>query len=190
MKKTKFDIRSKFTKKVISDSLLKALSHKQLKEITVSEICGDAEINRGTFYNHFFDIYDVYEYIEETFYDEVVAKFENIQFYSLDRPFYKEILLLITANENFTKLIISNIGGSTLLKKIVGYIRGSYIAEFSKQFPSLNAEKLETLFIYLTNGSIGIIVEWLNGGTKTSVDAIAEQINQLNTVTIKGFLKI
>ena len=188
MKQNKEDVRSRYTKRVICDALLKSLCCRPLKEITVSEICVEAQINRGTFYNHFYDIYDVYEYIESAFYDEILAKFDDIQFYSLDDSFYKEILLFISDNKNFSRLIVSNPSESSLLKKIVGYIKKRYISDFTKRFPALKAEKLELLFVYLTNGSIGIIVEWLIGNKPVSMDVVAEQINNINTTVINSLL--
>ena len=35
------------------------LKQKSFTKITVTEVCKNAEINRGTFYLHYYDIYDV-----------------------------------------------------------------------------------------------------------------------------------
>jgi len=76
MKSTKNDVRSRFTQTTIKKSLLKLLSDTPLKNITVSELCKEAGITRGTFYNHFYDVYDIYESIENEFFETVAAKLE------------------------------------------------------------------------------------------------------------------
>lgn len=41
------------------DTFLELLNQKSFTKITVTEICKNAEINRGTFYLHYYDIHDV-----------------------------------------------------------------------------------------------------------------------------------
>lgn len=43
----------------IKDTFLELLKQKSFTKITVTEICKNAEINRGTFYLHYYDIHDV-----------------------------------------------------------------------------------------------------------------------------------
>ena len=57
----KTDRRVKYTKQAIRDSFLKLLSEKPIEKISVTEICREAEINRGTFYSHYTNPYDLSE---------------------------------------------------------------------------------------------------------------------------------
>ena len=58
-KTKKEDRRVKYTKQVIKDSFLKLLEKNSFPKITVTELCRLAEINRGTFYLHYYDMEDV-----------------------------------------------------------------------------------------------------------------------------------
>ena len=58
-KERKEDRRTKYTRQVIKDTFLKLLEKKAYPKITVTEICKLAEINRGTFYLHYYDMDDV-----------------------------------------------------------------------------------------------------------------------------------
>ena len=58
-KEKKLDRRTKYTKNIIKESLLKMVKKKPFEKITVTEICKMCEINRGTFYIHYCDLYDV-----------------------------------------------------------------------------------------------------------------------------------
>ena len=67
----KLDRRTAYTRMVIKESLYKLLEKKHLSEITVKELCAQADINRTTFYRNYMDIYDLYDNNEFTSQDEV-----------------------------------------------------------------------------------------------------------------------
>ena len=50
---------------VIRESLFTLLRERPLKAITVKGLCELADINRGTFYSHYADLYDLVEQLEE-----------------------------------------------------------------------------------------------------------------------------
>ncbi len=59
MKNTKDDRRVKYTKMVLKESFIKLLEKKDISQITIKEICEDADINRATFYAHYNDQFDL-----------------------------------------------------------------------------------------------------------------------------------
>ena len=70
----KTDARVRYTCKVIQDAFLDVLKEKPISRITVKEVCDKAEINRGTFYKHYQDCYDLLDKIEE----EGLREFEKM----------------------------------------------------------------------------------------------------------------
>lgn len=52
------------SKRLLKEALLRLLTRKQLDQITVSELCGEASINRATFYRHYGTPRDVLKDIE------------------------------------------------------------------------------------------------------------------------------
>ena len=95
MKVKKTDQRSRYTQFTIRKSLLHLLTKKTLKEISVSELCKTAQITRGTFYNHFYDVFDVYDSIEQEFIDQLKTRVESTDVTHLDNKFIFEIIQLI-----------------------------------------------------------------------------------------------
>ena len=61
MTEIKTDLRTIRTRKAIVDSFIELLENKDFTSITISEITTAAMINRGTFYRHFLDKYDLLE---------------------------------------------------------------------------------------------------------------------------------
>lgn len=188
MKARKDDHRSRYTQMVVKDALLKLLAEKQPNKITVSELCRSAGINRGTFYSHFYDVFDAYECIENDFFAEVGAKLENIKSDDIDRPFFREIMLLIYKHSDLVRLIISEKASSDILKRIIGFVRAKFIAEWSESFKGHTVVFLNRVFTYITNGSIGMISDWITDGMREPLDDVSEAIAELNDLIINEYL--
>ena len=60
----KEDRRVRRTKKLLTQALTELLQKKQINEITVKELTDLADMNRGTFYLYYKDIFDMLEKIE------------------------------------------------------------------------------------------------------------------------------
>lgn len=76
LKKT--DRRTKYTKQVIKDSLLEVLKKKPYSKITVTEICQIADINRGTFYLHYYDLDDVVDEMLREMLDDTTQVLDHV----------------------------------------------------------------------------------------------------------------
>ena len=69
----KSDQRTRLTKMLIRKAFTELLREKPVQNITVKELCQTAGINRGTFYSHYTDIYDLLQQIE----DEITEEFQK-----------------------------------------------------------------------------------------------------------------
>lgn len=74
----KTDLRIVKTKKRIKQVFLELIEKKELKKITVTEIARTAEINKGTFYLHYKDIYELYA---EVLMEEINNCVDNISYF-------------------------------------------------------------------------------------------------------------
>lgn len=61
----KEDRRVRYTKQAIRDGFLRLLAEKPIEKISVTEICREADINRGTFYAHYSDPYELKHSLED-----------------------------------------------------------------------------------------------------------------------------
>ena len=64
MAENKTDRRVRRTKRLLLESLTSLMKEKPIKDISVKELTDLADINRGTFYLHYRDIYDMLEQLE------------------------------------------------------------------------------------------------------------------------------
>ena len=70
----KNDQRTRLTKMLIRKAFTSLLSQKPIQSISIKELCAQAGINRGTFYAHYLDIYDLLEQMEQ----EMMADFQEV----------------------------------------------------------------------------------------------------------------
>lgn len=98
----KTDLRVIKTKKRIKEVFLELSAKKEIKKITVTEIAKTAEINKGTFYLHYKDIYELYA---EVMKDKVYATAETFGYYQefFDAPDQFVIHFFEFADDHFLR---------------------------------------------------------------------------------------
>ena len=74
----KEDLRVIKTKKNIKTEMMELLQKKPVEKITVTELASNAFINKGTFYHHYSDIYDLYH---ELVYDFIENSIGSLDYY-------------------------------------------------------------------------------------------------------------
>ena len=84
----------------ILESVLNFLNEKELRKITVAEICRNVGINRSTFYEHFLDVYDVLEKTEQD-YEVCMVEIIRSKLRISRKQMFIEILQFIKENRNF-----------------------------------------------------------------------------------------
>ena len=105
----KTDRRVRKTKAQLLQSLMTLMQEKDIKDISVKELSDLADINRGTFYLHYRDVYDMLSQVEDTIFQE----FNEI----LDKNFApdSEAALYSVLEDIFTYLDANRLIGRTLL---------------------------------------------------------------------------
>lgn len=186
MKAAKNDNRSRFTRMVIKQSLLKLMEQKPLNKITVAEVCEGAEVHRGTFYNHFYDVYDVYEDIKTDLLNEIEQKMNQFKVGDLDKQFFKEIMMMIYRNRDICRLLIDPLNNPNFLLEIIAAIRERFLKAWTEAFRELSPKTLEYLFDFNINGSIAMISRWLSGDMEESLDDVAELVGETNRVMVEA----
>lgn len=57
------------TKQLLCESFISLLKQKPIDKISVTELCQAANVNRGSFYAHYADVYDLLGQIESIVYE-------------------------------------------------------------------------------------------------------------------------
>ncbi|PQD95988.1 TetR/AcrR family transcriptional regulator [Pradoshia eiseniae] len=159
------------TKKLIQQSFIKILEKKPFESITIGEITKTAKINRGTFYLHFEDKYDLLEQMEQQLISDLGAHLDKLQSsYSPHHTFEKQ-------QEQLASTLFSFIGMHSPILKIFlsDHGRAGFHIRFRDAFSEkvrVNLEKiegfgdklnvpLEYFLSFITSAFLGLIEQWV-----------------------------
>lgn len=170
------------TKALLIRSLSALMKQKNIKDITVKELCEYADINRGTFYLHYKDIYDMLDSIEQELSEkflQIFQKYNSETNEDFPYPLFLEIFKLVDDNAELFRVLIGPNGDISFIMKIFKlYNIHCLQSEFNKLSPqfSINQVYYSNFILY---GCVGLIEQWLSRDTKESPEKMAELITKL-----------
>ena len=173
----KEDRRVRRTKKLLTKALTQLLQEKQINEITVKELTDLADMNRGTFYLYYKDIFDMLEKIEDGLFealDEIVSLHEHDDVSQQTKPILLDLFHFIEENQEMCRVLLSSHGDMNFLHKLNEVVREKCL----KAWPDIRKEKGEADFDYhysfVVFGCAGIIRAWVNRNCPESAEKMAE----------------
>lgn len=95
------DLRVIKTKRAIHDAFLSLLRTKPLAKISVTELARIAEINKGTFYLHYRDIYDLYHVLLCEELDQIAEEITFFDLFSIDIDAFMQRLFSLSLASQF-----------------------------------------------------------------------------------------
>lgn len=170
------------TKALLIRSISALMKQKNIKDITVKELCEYADINRGTFYLHYKDIYDMLDSIEQELSDkflQIFQKYNSETNEDFPYPLFLEIFKLVDDNAELFRVLIGPNGDISFIMKIFKlYNIHCLQSEFNKLSPqfSMNQVYYSNFILY---GCVGLLEQWLSRDTKESPEKMAELITKL-----------
>lgn len=170
------DRRVRKTQEVLKKSLIKLMKDKSINSITVKELCEKADINRGTFYLHYKDVFHMLEEIEKELFkefQEMILSHEispdNIQ----TKPILKDIFTFIAQNSDFCMVVLCERGDMVFVKRIVSIIYDKGYSDWSSIFKKNDKDLFDKYYSFILYGAIGLIDYWLKNGLKESPEYMA-----------------
>ena len=173
----KEDRRVRRTKKLLTQALTQLLQEKQINEITVKELTDLADMNRGTYYLYYKDMFDMLEKIEDGMFealDEIVSLHEHGDVSQQTKPILLDLFHFIEENQEMCRVLLSPHGDMNFLHRLNEVVREKCL----KAWPDIRKEKGEADFDYhysfVVFGCAGIIRAWVNRNCPESAEIMAE----------------
>lgn len=181
------DRRVKYTKKVIKDTFLNLLEEKDISSISVTEICNIADINRGTFYRYYMDVYDLLKNIEQEFMDEIkdspsIEFMEEHSIYS----FTKGILEIFYNNKKLVRLLFNTDSNVYFLDDILEICYSKCIVDWDDE--KIDHEQLENAVVFIFNGALGTINYWIKNDFNVPITDLAKYIEDFTVNGVRRFI--
>jgi AcrR family transcriptional regulator len=189
MLNTSNDRRTIRTKKMIRNALSELIEEKGFNDISITDLTSRADINRGTFYLHYSDKFDLLEKVEDEVIKELSEQTKNINsidildLNSVDKPlpFVVKLFQYFKENAIFMKAILGPKGHPTFQVKIKKFIETN-LFEKKVTGPTRTEEMQipEEYFIsYVLSAHLGVIQRWIESGMEKSPEEMALILSKL-----------
>lgn len=152
------DKRIRRTKKLLRQALTRLMQQKDFKSITVTDVVREADINRGTFYAHYRDVYDLRERIEA----EMIADFRGMiaglrpsETASL-QPVLNRAVDYLEENREIVTALTQVSGGDGFGKKLIGVLEECHLE-------GMPFRSVEDVYVarFLATGMVGMLEKWI-----------------------------
>lgn len=181
----KTDRRVKYTKQAIRDSFLKLLSEKPIEKISVTEICREAEINRGTFYSHYTDPYDLRESLVEELIEAVRARKQELGVTT--RLTATQMFKLLKENQELCRIFAGPYGAKEAMLKIIRSNATAYMKQESESLSGLS-EYTQSCVREMLIASIASVVKcWFDSGMQEPAEEISRLLDTFCAYGLAGF---
>ena len=164
---TKNNKRKRESVEKIEKAFIELLQEKELKEISVSDICKITGLNRSTFYANFLDIYDLADKLRDKLEEEFSSLFVNED--DREQNGALKMFTHIKENQIFYKTYFKL--GYDEKHKIMIYDVERAKNDFDNKYIDYHIE-------FFRNGINAIIKMWLNGGCKETPEEMHEILKQ------------
>lgn len=180
------------TKRRLRKALTELLEHKPIQAITVRELCERAGINRGTFYKHYTDMYDLLRQLE----DEMLADFRKALeplLRAKERHLHPvelstQIFQCLKDNADICVVTLGNYGDKEFAMKLINLGRERCFEAYAQYFTDASPRQLDYFYAFVSAGCIGLLKKWLDEGMLTSAKDMALTAESLMLFGV-GFLK-
>lgn len=174
MNTEKIDRRVRRTKTLLTQGLMQLMEEKDIRDISVRELSDLADINRGTFYLHYKDIYDLLDKIE----DELFTEFNGIINRHLTSDFQvlapqstlEDIFTFLEKHREVARVMVGPHGDLAFVNRLKNLVK-----EHMDSIAVLRDSACEYVYTeaFIVSGCIGVIETWLNHPTPRSPKEMA-----------------
>ena len=175
---TTMDRRVRKTRATLRACLGKLLKTRKIQDISVKEISEMADINRGTFYLHYRDVYDLLSHIES----DVLKQFsELLEQYSMPslrenpEPLLCDVFRLIRDNADLTQCLVGPNGDLNFLNQLRSMFDRKVISPWLKSLNLDSSEDHGYWLAFISEGFLGIIRKWLENDSDVPPEEMAKK---------------
>lgn len=169
MNNEKKDLRILKTEKLLKESLLELLKTNSLKDITVTEICDNAMINRVTFYDHFNNKEELLNSIIEDIKQDIIKELKkDNSIYDFKKNYRKILEKVINYNVSLIDYNNTLLFVSSLYKIFTDYL--------DETMKSDNIENTKITSQFFSGALVSVILCWVKDNNKIKKEDLLNSI--------------
>lgn len=183
------DRRIRQTKEKLRNALAELMKEKGFESIRIHDLTERADINRGTFYLHYKDKYDLLEQNENEIIQDIVHIHEEAkktEHAKHPRPpsepasIFVHLFEYLQENSDFIQVLLGKNGHYSFQTKLKTILRENMLKKFlNAQLEKRMLIPIEYFSSYVISAHLGIIQQWVEGGMKESPKEMALIITRI-----------
>ncbi|WP_208560759.1 TetR/AcrR family transcriptional regulator [Marinilactibacillus kalidii] len=171
------------TKRHLKEALIYFLKEKSIHQVKVKELTEKAEINRGTFYFHYSDIYELLYELEDDVFTELEKMFDqyddNLEGDSEHPPLLEVLFSSLSEECDIIYILLGPNGSRSFSSRIDGWVDYHSRNILQTAFPQVEPAYHRLVSAFLIRGVIGTFKTWYETGQKQSHQELAEIIRKI-----------
>ena len=148
------DRRTRYTRRTLKEALLELMQEKPYNRITVTEICRRSQINRGTFYLHYFDLDDLLDDLLHDAFGDTTDVMDHVLCPQEERctyPFCQKV----QGNPVYQPLFFDETVAPRIVNLLVEERKEAFVTKLMRH-SALTFEQAEALLYFQCNGCLAI----------------------------------
>ena len=180
------------TKEKLQSSFITLMQEKQITQITVKELCDLADVNRGTFYCHYTDIFDLLAKMEIAFFTAFESIFDGSPgkkySASLTKNYLHAIFRFTYENRDFCRALLGPHGDMAFVNRMKQFVYDKCCTYWRDLNPQLDRRKYDSFNAFIINGCVGIMADWLDSGIRESPEEVADAAAKIVSSSIRAYI--
>ena len=165
------DRRVRKTRKLLKECLIRLLKEKRVQDITVRELTDMVDLNRGTCYLHYKDVFDLLEKTEAELMDEfnsLVMSYDAKDLKQHPALVFDDIFALVYDNADLVEILMGENGDLSFVNRLKQLVREKCLRDWMEVFRSGDPQVFEAYFSFIVSGCVGLVQYWIQNGRKES----------------------
>ncbi|MBQ6344001.1 MAG: TetR/AcrR family transcriptional regulator [Anaerolineaceae bacterium] len=170
------------TKLLIKNALLELLEHKELSNISITAICETADVHRSTFYKYYSTTADLLREIEQDYLDRIPVPPQTVDHQNQESLLETNTIFFDYVKENgkSLRILFDRSEDNSFASRMVEYLSSGYIPVGEQE----DEQASRFVRLYIANGTVGMLREWINADFPVSSRKIAEMMYFLSKKVI------
>jgi len=173
------------SKKALREALIALIEERGIHGFTINDLCTKADLNRGTFYNHFQDIPDFISCLETDFMlglDDYQTQMSNLTLRNLAKvrlhkkplPFLVGLFDYLRQEGDLLHALLGPGGDARFSLSLRDSVCMNLVHSILKEKYRENPEPFVNYYVaYFTSAYLGVIQRWIETGMQESSDEMA-----------------
>lgn len=173
------------TKQRIKDAFLELYRQKRIERISIKEITEKANINRGTFYVYYIDIYDLQEKVEDDAIEQIKEHaLPVIKALIMNKKIDMDVLPteFFYGEKAMLELFFGESAEIRAIKKLKKIMQETVIEMFELQngIDDLGKVKLKYALEYVSSAQLGMMGYWFKNNMELPMEELGKIIEKIN----------